>query len=476
MGKSFYTDFDPFLYMNRYDVIIIGAGITGLMTAYKLAHHDLKIIVVEANPEPGWGVSKGHAAVVHVVQLPFSSKKSKMAREGNKMMEDICRELGVRLERTSTLIVATKIHHLLALPFMALYLRLNLGRDFPVKLRGRRYLRHEEPNLTERALGAIEIYGYGVVDSFDLIYALYEFSAANGAEFLFGERVIDVEIGNDEIKVKTDKDRLLTSNFLVNAGGLWADEIAGLTGDEITFELGKGVILVFDRRQTKRLISPAYLKPDPKTKGGAIMFTVEGRGLWGPNLRTAKNKEDVTVEEEDIKALTDKFGPLLKEDLGISIKAYAGIRPIPPENDFRITYSSRSRRIVHILGTESPAYTASPAIAEKVVSMLASSGLRLVPKKKVFPREPFPRIRDNPEGGRGEIVCLCSMVTEEEIREAVRRGSKTLQGVMFRTGAGMGICQGGRCMAEIVRIIAEELGIDVKEVTLRGGNTWIVRK
>jgi glycerol-3-phosphate dehydrogenase len=285
-----------------------------------------------------------------------------------------------------------------------------------------------------------------------------------------------VEIGNDEIKVKTDKDRLLTSNFLVNAGGLWADEIAGLTGDEITFELGKGVILVFDRRQTKRLISPAYLKPDPKTKGGAIMFTVEGRGLWGPNLRTAKNKGDVTVEEEDIKALTDKFGPLLKEDLGISIKAYAGIRPIPPENDFRITYSSRSRRIVHILGTESPAYTASPAIAEKVVSMLASSGLRLVPKKKVFPREPFPRIRDNPEGGKGEIVCLCSMVTEEEIREAVRRGSKTLQGVMFRTGAGMGICQGGRCMAEIVRIIAEELGTDVEEVTLRGGNTWIVRK
>ncbi|MEM0257976.1 MAG: FAD-dependent oxidoreductase, partial [Thermofilum sp.] len=115
-----------------YDVAIVGGGIVGLMLAYKLAHYDVRTLVIEACPEPGWGVSKAHAAVVHVVQLPFSSLKSRMAREGNRQLEKICRELGVRFERTSSLAVAMKLHHFLAMPLVALYLKLNLGKEFPV--------------------------------------------------------------------------------------------------------------------------------------------------------------------------------------------------------------------------------------------------------------------------------------------------------------------------------------------------------
>ncbi|QOJ78724.1 FAD-dependent oxidoreductase [Infirmifilum lucidum] len=114
--------------MQEYDVTIVGSGIVGLMIAYNLAHYKVKALVLEANPEPGWGVSKAHAAIIHVVQLPFRSLKSRMARDGNKKILQVAERLGVRYVRTSTLVVATKIHHLLALPFVALYLRLNLGR------------------------------------------------------------------------------------------------------------------------------------------------------------------------------------------------------------------------------------------------------------------------------------------------------------------------------------------------------------
>lgn len=447
-----------------------------MMTAYRLSRYKLRVLVVDSNPEPGWGVSKGHAAIVHVVQLPFSSLKSRMAREGNRLLGEVARELGVRLERTSTLVVATKLHHLLALPLVALYLRLNLGKEFPVKLRGRGYLRREEPGLTRKALGAVEVYGYGCVDNFDLLYGLYEFASANGVEFRFGERVVAARVLEDRVEVETDKGNVYEAGFLVNAAGLWADEVARFTGDEASFELGKGVLLVFDRRHTRRFVAPAYLKPDPKTKGGAVMFTVDGRGLWGPNLRPARDKYDVCVDEEDVEMLYRKFAPLLEGDPGIPLKAYAGVRPIPPENDFRITYSKSSRRVVHAIGTESPAFTASPAIADRIVSMLGDAGLRLEPKEKLAPRKPFPRARDNPEKARGRVVCTCSLVTEEEVREAVRRGSRTLQGVMFRTGACMGTCQGARCIAEVARIVAEELGVGVEELTLRGGGSWLVKK
>jgi glycerol-3-phosphate dehydrogenase len=452
--------------MRRYDVIIIGAGITGLMISYKLSHYKLRILTIDKNPEPGWGVSRAHAAIVHVVQLPFKSLKSKLARLGNPELIKICEELGVRYKRTSTLILATELHQLLSLPFVYLYLKVNL-RGFDVKLRGRGYLMREEPNLSKRVLGAIEVNGYAVVDNFDLLYGLYEFSKMNGVDFSFNERVLGIEMRDREVRVLTDKGEYEAS-YLINAAGLWADEIAKMTGEDIEFEPGKGILVIFDKPVSKRLLAPLYLKPDPKTKGGAIMFTHDGRGLWGPNLRMVSGKEDISVDGQDIEMIMGKFSKLIDADPGIPLKAYAGIRPIPPQNDFIVRRSGE--RMIHILGTESPGFTASPALANIVIGML---GIRLE-EKEVRKREKFRRARDDPKNSKGRVICLCNLVTEEEIREAVRRGSRTLQGVTFRTGACMGTCQGSRCLADVLEVMASEMGVDVREIQLRGDGSWIV--
>jgi Predicted dehydrogenase len=60
-----------------YDVVVIGSGVVGLFVAYELAQYEVKVLVVDRNPEPGFGVSKGHAGVIHVVQPPFNSLRSK---------------------------------------------------------------------------------------------------------------------------------------------------------------------------------------------------------------------------------------------------------------------------------------------------------------------------------------------------------------------------------------------------------------
>lgn len=44
-----------------YDVVIVGAGVVGLFTAYELAHSEARVLVIDREEEPGFGVSKGHA-------------------------------------------------------------------------------------------------------------------------------------------------------------------------------------------------------------------------------------------------------------------------------------------------------------------------------------------------------------------------------------------------------------------------------
>ena len=77
-------------------------------------------------------------------------------------------------------------------------------------------------------------------------------------------------------------------------------------------------------------------------------------------------------------------------------------------------------------------------------------------------------IKANPDYGK--IVCRCEQVSEGEIRAAIRRnpGATDLDGVKRRTRGGMGRCQGGFCSPYVMRLIAEETGIAMEEVTKSG--------
>ncbi|MGN0906976.1 MAG: (2Fe-2S)-binding protein, partial [Bullifex sp.] len=64
----------------------------------------------------------------------------------------------------------------------------------------------------------------------------------------------------------------------------------------------------------------------------------------------------------------------------------------------------------------------------------------------------------------GNIICRCEQVSEGEIREAVRRGGTTIDGVKRRVRAGMGRCQGGFCSVKVMEIIARETGTGLSSV------------
>ena len=118
-------------------------------------------------------------------------------------------------------------------------------------------------------------------------------------------------------------------------------------------------------------------------------------------------------------------------------------------------------------------------MAKFVIELLGNEGLPLTEKADYNPhRKAIPRFEKLPDRERqalihrdsryGCVICRCEMVTEGEIVEAVRRGARTIQGIQFRTRAGMGRCQRNFCGPELVNILARELDIPVSKVTQKG--------
>lgn len=64
------------------------------------------------------------------------------------------------------------------------------------------------------------------------------------------------------------------------------------------------------------------------------------------------------------------------------------------------------------------------------------------------------------------IICRCEEVTEEEIREAIRKGARSLREIKRVTRAGAGLCQGKTCSLLVARILAEMIGKDISEIEL----------
>jgi len=69
------------------------------------------------------------------------------------------------------------------------------------------------------------------------------------------------------------------------------------------------------------------------------------------------------------------------------------------------------------------------------------------------------------------VICRCEEITRREIKDAIRNGMQTLNGVKRVTRAGMGLCQGQTCQQLVARILTEELGLsaaDIDPTTARG--------
>jgi glycerol-3-phosphate dehydrogenase len=352
-------------------------------------------------------------------------------------------------------------------------------------------LRREEPNLSHDILEALYAPTAAVVNPYEACFMLAECAARGGVSFRFERQVtrLSKEESGFVITVRPTFDdaaeeEQLTAHFVVNAAGLFADVVADMVGaGGFTIRARKGEEYLLDKRldgYVKRIIFPC---PTPASKGILIIPTYDGTLMVGPTASWA-DKDDLTTTAEggaEVFQGARKLAPGISE--ADTIAEFAGLRAVADGEEF-ILGPSRVAGFVHAAGMQSPALTAAPAVALRVLEALRDDGLELQARHDFEPTVAEPvrfatlshqerRALISRDPSYARMVCRCEVVTEGEVRDAIERGARTLDGLKFRTRVGMGRCQGGFCQWPCIEMLSEAQGVALHAITKNGGASFI---
>jgi len=199
--------------------------------------------------------------------------------------------------------------------------------------------------------------------------------------------------------------------------------------------------------------------------------TIYGNVMLGPTSENIEDRTDTSTTATGFDLLLDKGRALMPELLDEEVTAsYAGLRAATEHDDYVVDIDAAQRYVV-LGGIRSTGLTASMALAEHVVDLLAAHGFSTTVRTELppVPRMPnigeaFPRpyadaerIAADPEYGR--VVCFCERVTRGEVRDAFASTipPTDVDGLRRRTRALMGRCQGFYCGAEVTRLLEDDL-------------------
>jgi len=467
-----------------YDVAIIGGGVVGCAIARELSRYRLDVVVVEKCAEVGFGTTKTNSGIIHPGHhSPPDTLKGRLAVRGNQLFDSLRRELSFGFRRIGELVVAQSKEEL---PVLDGLIEQGRKKGVPgLEIWDRERLRREEPNLGKALVAALHAPTAAVINPYEFAFALIENAVANGVHLVVDAPVEKLDVGSDGITVHTPQGAF-PARFVVNCAGVFSDQVAEMVGlRDFRIHPRKGEEYMLDKRLqglVRRLIFPV---PSPKTKGILIIPTFDGTIMVGPTAEDTEDRYDAATTESGARTVFDfvrRICPAISPR--DTIAEFAGLRAVSDSNDF-IIGPTRVKGFINAAGIQSPGLTASPAIAEQVRDILGDEGLALeekadfrahVPCAPRFsaadPEERERLVAGNPLFAR--VVCRCELVTEAEVEDAIERGARTLDGIKFRSRAGMGRCQGGFCTSRCMRLLAERRGVPVHAITKRGGGSWVV--
>ncbi len=470
--------------MEQFDVVVIGAGVTGCAVARELSRRQGRFLVVEKAPDVCEGTSKANSAIIHAgFDAEPGTWKAKMNVRGNAMMDRLAEELDIPFRRTGALVVCLNPEDMPRLE--ELYQR-GLKNGVPgLRLLDGREARELEPNLTEEVCGALLAETSGIVCPFELTLGMGECAAKNGVEFRFDTEVKTVERDGDGWLLRTESGEIKTK-AVVNAAGVWADKLHNQAcEDKLEITARRGEYMLLDKTAGSHVRRTVFQLPGKYGKGVLTSPTVHGNLLLGPTAADTEDKEAPLTTAAGLAEVGEKSGLAVKGiPLRQVITSFAGLRAHEKGDDFVLGETAEG--FFDAAGIESPGLTSAPAIGEYLAGLIAEK-LKLPEKESFDPiRRGVPRIAQLPAEKRAEkirenpaygaIVCRCEQVSEGEILDAIHGilGARTLDGVKRRTRAGMGRCQSGFCSPRVMELLARELSLDLTEIRKSGRASQIV--
>jgi glycerol-3-phosphate dehydrogenase len=474
--------------MKTYDVIIIGGGVIGAAAARELSRYSLRVALLEKETELAFGVSKSNRGIIHPgTQHDPVSLKGRLCVRGNALTRRLSRELGFNFKEAGELIVAFDQEE------EARLVRLKVDAEAlgvpRVSIVDKTWLREHEPNLSMEAKSAVFAATAGIVSPYRMTYDLSENAAKNGVQIYTQAKVLDViklERGaGPRFEIVTGRGNY-GANFIINAAGLYADEISGMVGvDDFKIRPRKGEEFLLDKKKENIANHLIFPLPSKTSKGILVIKTSDGNPMIGPTAEEMDDKEDSSTTDEGMNKVLSAAKRLIPSIDGDDIIAYfAGLRPAAGD-DFIIRHESKAPGFINAAGMQSPGLTAAPAVAEMIIGILRSNGLSLK-KKIIFHRHRRKTVHLSSipisvtkrlirkDKDYGDIVCRCEMVSSKEIKDAIRRGARTLDGIKFRTRAQAGRCHGSFCTTRLLKILSFETARPVTEIAKMGSGSELI--
>ena len=471
-----------------FDIVIIGAGISGACIARELSKYDLKVLILEKNNDVATETTKANSAIIHA---GFDAKENSLMAKfnvlGNSMFDELARELNFPFKRNGSLVIARNEEELESIKALKargeknnvpdLYI---LSKDETLKL---------EPYLKENILGSLLAKTGAIVGPWEMTTALLENAVDNGVKVLLSEEVVDITKEDDTFNIFTQNSEF-HSKVIINCAGIHADTIHNMICEK-SYKISprKGEYFVLTKDEGEKFNHTIFQAPTSLGKGILVTPTVHGNLLVGPDAEDIYDKSSKSTSQERLKIIMETSKKTSdKINFGDQIRQFSGLRAESDRNDFIIEEDSTVKNFIDVGGIKSPGLSSAPAVALEVLDIL-SENFNLKKKEKFISsvkkyvifselnyQEKNKLIKENPKYGR--IVCKCENITEAEIIDSIHRniGATTVDGVKRRCRPGMGTCQGAFCGPKIQEILARELDRSLEEIFLDSKSSYILTK
>ena len=432
--------------------MIIGAGVVGTALAREFAKSNLKVALLEERADVGDLTSKANTAILHTgFDMTPGSLESKLVSQGYELLKAYAQEVSIAVEKLGGLLVAWSDEEVANLPKLKQKAIENGYEECELITAEQLYTL--EPNLGQGALAALTVPGEWIIDPWTPIIAFATQAKLAGVEILLNTKVTKISRSDSGFSLTTSGGEIST-RYLINAGGLYSDEIdAQLEIKDFKVTPRRGELIVFDKL-SRSLINHVILPvPSSMGKGVLVSPTVFGNIMLGPTAENLDDKTATGTTESGVEGLLKKGARISPALINEEITAiYAGLRAATEHFDFQIklhNYQGR-QNYVTVGGIRSTGLTASMAIALYVKELLIKAGVDIKDIKQLpaikmntlgeASRRPYQdedAIKANPLNG--QIICHCERTTTQEVVDALNSPlpPSNLQALGRRTRAGL---------------------------------------
>ncbi|MDD3998408.1 MAG: FAD-dependent oxidoreductase, partial [Sphaerochaetaceae bacterium] len=245
------------------DVLVIGAGAVGCSITRELTRYNLHVIAVDKNPDVGGLASKSNSAIIHTgYDASPGTLESELVVAANPMYDKIASELDVPFSRVGAILPAITDEQFELLP--TLKEKAFKNRVYDIEYLTKEKVLEMEPNMTPEVRGALYIPRESIIDPFLLVVGYAENAVANGAQFLLNTEVTGIEIKEGRITGANTTKGFIEAKFIVNAAGLFCDQIASFAKKNDFFvNPRRGQFYILDKNtncKTNHIILPIPTK------------------------------------------------------------------------------------------------------------------------------------------------------------------------------------------------------------------------